>query len=141
MKFISNEDYKEFERLKELALDVKFWKEKVKVREDDIEVLEKEVRDNQEKHDKKVENMRLDHDIKMKRKDAEIDVKVLTATEEARKKNETLTNDNIKYKTENEVLTKAFDNMGLDVKDVKGMMDKLVDGLISKNQIQLIKSN
>lgn len=38
-----------------------------------------------------------------------------------------------------EILTKAFENMGFDVKDMKEILNKLVDGIVSKNQIQLVK--
>jgi len=37
------------------------------------------------------------------------------------------------------MLRKAFENLGFDVKDMKGILDKLVDGLIAKNQIKLVK--
>lgn len=33
----------------------------------------------------------------------------------------------------------AFENLGFDVKDMKEILNKLVDGLIAKQQIQLIK--
>jgi len=38
-----------------------------------------------------------------------------------------------------EILTKAFENMGFDVKDMKAILDKLVDGIVSKNSINLVK--
>ena len=37
------------------------------------------------------------------------------------------------------MLRGAFENLGFDVKDMKGILDKLVEGLISKNAIQLVK--
>ncbi len=43
------------------------------------------------------------------------------------------------YKTKCEILEKAFENMGFDVKDMKGILDKLVDGLISKNEVRIVK--
>lgn len=36
-------------------------------------------------------------------------------------------------------LEKAFDTLGFDVKDMKSILDKLVDGLIAKNEINIIK--
>jgi len=38
-----------------------------------------------------------------------------------------------------EILTRAFENMGFDVKDMKEILNKVVDGLVSKNTVQLIK--
>jgi hypothetical protein len=43
------------------------------------------------------------------------------------------------YKSRCEILEKAFENLGFDVKDVKELMCKLVDGLIAKNEIKIIK--
>ena len=44
-----------------------------------------------------------------------------------------------KAQAENEILRKAFENMGFDVKDMKSILDKLVEGLISKNEINVIR--
>jgi len=44
-----------------------------------------------------------------------------------------------KAKAENEILRKAFENMGFDVKDMKDILNKLVDGVVSKNEINIIK--
>jgi len=41
--------------------------------------------------------------------------------------------------TEAAILNKAFENMGFDVKDMKDILGKLVDGLVSKNEITVIK--
>jgi uncharacterized protein (UPF0335 family) len=38
-----------------------------------------------------------------------------------------------------EVLTKAFENMGFDVKDMKDILNKLVDGIVSKNTVNVLK--
>lgn len=36
-------------------------------------------------------------------------------------------------------LEKAFENLGFDVKDTKDILNKLVDGLVSKNEINIIR--
>lgn len=41
---------------------------------------------------------------------------------------------------ENKVMREAFKSMGIDVKDMKDMFGKLVDGISSKNQVNLITS-
>jgi len=53
-----------------------------------------------------------------------------------------LTELNIKTQTqakEIEMYMKAFENLGFDVKDMKEILNKLVDGLIAKNEIKLVK--
>jgi uncharacterized protein (UPF0335 family) len=52
-----------------------------------------------------------------------------------------------KVKQENAVLTekvnileKAFENMGFDVKDMKEILNKLVDGIVDKHKINVISS-
>lgn len=52
------------------------------------------------------------------------------------------TEDKIKIQTqakEIDILNKAFTNLGFDVKDMKEILNKLVDGLITKNEIKLVK--
>ena len=41
--------------------------------------------------------------------------------------------------SENTILKEGFKNMGFDVKDMKNILDKLVEGVISKNEINVIK--
>ena len=41
--------------------------------------------------------------------------------------------------SENTILKQGFANMGFDVKDMKGILNKLVEGIISKNEINIIK--
>jgi hypothetical protein len=47
-----------------------------------------------------------------------------------------------KEKADNKVaiLEKAFENLGFDVKDMKDILGKLVDGIVSKNEVKLIQS-
>lgn len=69
----------------------------------------------------------------------EIVVKISQATADKEKENAKIREENSVLKKEVEILTKAFENMGFDVKDMKEILNKLVDGLISKNQIHLVK--
>lgn len=41
--------------------------------------------------------------------------------------------------SENAILKTGFANMGFDVKDMKGILNKLVEGIISKNEINVIR--
>lgn len=53
--------------------------------------------------------------------------------------NRRLTIDNKEQHARVSILTKAFENLGFDVKDMKEILNKLVDGIVSKNTIQLVK--
>jgi len=88
---------------------------------------------------KKVKNNEEDTAIILKRKDAEVDVKVSVATKELTKQLAQVTSERDNYKKESEILNKAFENLGFDVKDMKDILNKLVDGIVSKNTIQLVK--
>lgn len=134
MKIISNEDYELLSELRtkkfkseEIEGVREYYKEKIDEKNDEIKELYKSI-ENQEK----------DFNILLDLKDAEIKVKILNATEVLRKEIEKLTIENGSFKKENEILNKAFENLGFDVKDMKGILDKLVDGIVSKNTIQMI---
>ncbi len=77
--------------------------------------------------------------IAMERKGAEVDLLIQKATKKLADENKSLTIENENNKKEVLILTKAFENMGFDVKDMKEILNKLVDGIVSKNQIQLVK--
>lgn len=61
------------------------------------------------------------------------------ATESVTKENNELKEKNAVLNARVEILEKAFENMGFDVKDMKEILGKLVDGIVSKNTIQLVK--
>lgn len=69
----------------------------------------------------------------------ELQLKINKATEEKEKENVKLKEENSVLKKEVEILEKAFENMGFDVKDMKEILNKLVDGIVSKNEINVIK--
>lgn len=71
--------------------------------------------------------------------DAEFQTKVNKAVEDKDKENNKLKEDNAVLRKEVEILEKAFENMGFDVKDMKEILNKLVDGIVSKNEINVIK--
>lgn len=71
--------------------------------------------------------------------EAELKIKVSDAVTEKEKENNTIKQENAVLKSKVDILEKAFDNMGFDVKDMKNILDKLVDGIVSKNTIQLVK--
>lgn len=97
----------------------------------DIEKLKDE-------HNRKVERIQEDHATVTARAAANEDVRLMEATAE-------LKNENAELKVEKNILTgkvemfeKAFENLGFDVKDMKEILNKLVDGLVAKNAINLV---
>lgn len=91
-----------------------------------------------DEHKKEVETLKKDHLADTARAAANEDVRLMEATAE-------LKNENAELKVEKNILTgkvemfeKAFENMGFDVKDMKEILNKLVDGLVAKNAINLV---
>lgn len=69
----------------------------------------------------------------------EITIKIAEATREKDIENNKIKQENAVLLKEVSILTKAFENMGFDVKDMKEILNKLVDGIVSKNEINVIK--
>lgn len=107
---------------------------------------ETKLKNIEDEHKKKVEKMERDYlnageDAQrlLVRKEAEIDLVVQKATKELNEKISKLTIENESNKKEKEMLTTAFKNLGFDVKDMKDILNKLVEGVVSKNTVQVIK--
>lgn len=130
MKILTNAEYRRLVLIKEevKSQEIKSFEEKVKTLETDLAKVTGEK-----------SNLEKDHELIMRRKDLEVDVKVSEATKELNTKVQKLELENGNYKKETEILTKAFQNLGFDVKDMKEILNKLVDGIVSKNTIQLVK--
>lgn len=71
--------------------------------------------------------------------EAELKIKINDAVVQKDTENNILKQENAVLKARVEVLEKAFENMGFDVKDMKDILNKLVDGIVSKNTIQLVR--
>ena len=111
-------------------------------RKDFSERLRISEREHQEEIDtlqKNANNLKEDNKIIVARKDLELENKISVATNSLKAER-----DDLKMKLNNSekevsILTKAFSNLGFDVKDMKSILDKLVDGIVSKNTINLVK--
>jgi hypothetical protein len=139
MKFLSDKTYND---LLEKA-DANKSKERegqiVKEYEEKIERQGKIHREEIEGLEKKADNLAKDNEIIVTRKDLELENKVAEATKVLTKENAELKM-NLNNKTkEAEILTKAFENLGFDVKDMKDILNKLVDGLVGKNTVHIVK--
>lgn len=112
----------------------------IKELKETIETLEKDKETMREDRKREVANMDADCKVLLARKDAEVETKIANETKTLNEEISTLTIEKNNAVQKAEILETAFKNLGFDVKDMKGILNKLVDGLIAKNQIQLINS-
>jgi hypothetical protein len=89
--------------------------------------------------EEKIKSIKADFDSRERILKNELEIKINEATVEKDKENNQLKSDNAVLKSEVSILEKAFENMGFDVKDMKEILNKLVDGIISKNEIKVLK--
>lgn len=135
MKIISDAEYKSLI----LKSSTKEIDEVKRLHEVELNKLKEGKGQLEAKHQRTLDNLKEDHRIAMERKDAAQDIVIQKATKELEAKVQKLTIENESNKKEVDILTKAFANLGFDVKDMKEILNKLVDGIVSKNQIQLVK--
>lgn len=86
-----------------------------------------------------IEQMKKDFASDKRILEAELKIKINDAVEKEKEKNNELKEKNSVLLKEVEILEKAFENMGFDVKDMKEILNKLVDGIVSKNTINVVK--
>lgn len=91
------------------------------------------------KNDSEVNELIKDYGSEKRILQNEHHIAINKAIEEAVKIQKNLEIENATLKKEVEILNKAFENMGWDVKDTKSILDKLVDGIVGKNTINVIK--
>jgi len=125
-------------------------KNKITSLEKEVESLRESVIINNLRNSRDVERLKEEYEYSLTRLKVEHDdeIKSIRFNEE-----KTIEKAVIKLKAENDALsiktqtqakeiemyTKAFENLGFDVKDMKEILNKLVDGLIAKNEIKLVK--
>lgn len=109
-------------------------KEKDKNRELMLQIIRFE-----EDKDREIKNLQKDFESKTRIKNEEIQTKISEGLRDLEKEKSKLEAENVSLKKEIEILNKAFENMGFDVKDMKDILDQLVKGIIAKNEIKVIK--
>lgn len=92
----------------------------------------RELTNLKEDHARELANLKADYELKL----AIINTDGESAIKEA---NLDLTIENAKLKEKVDIIEKAFKNLGFDVKDMKEILGKLVDGVVAKNTINLVK--
>jgi hypothetical protein len=121
-----------------LILRKEFENLKVEDKEKEIIIseLKKDIQDTrrefslyEEDKERELKNYKRDEHLRMKELTLEKDEKIVN-----------LTSDNQRLQKEIEYLEKAFSGLGFDVKDMKDILNKLVDGVVSKNEIKLINN-
>lgn len=105
----------------------------------ELDRVKAEYEDDSKDKARQIKRLEEDSKIAIDRVKAEQDLVVQKATKTFEDKVQKLTIESEGYKKEKEILTQAFKNLGFDVKDMKEILNKLVDGIVSKNQIQLVK--
>lgn len=117
----------------------------------ELEAENRKLKEAAEKHDEKVsriienhkietERTRVKHEDAMARGDANLDTKVAEKTATLTKEITKLTIENESNKQKVSMYEKAFENLGFDVKDMKDILNKLVDGIVSKNEIKVLNT-
>lgn len=104
-----------------------------------IEKIKEDHKNEIKNYERKEALLKEDHLREITRIKADVDLEVRKATQTLEDKIKTLTIENESNKKEKEILTTAFKNLGFDVKDMKDILNKLVEGVVSKNTVQVIK--
>lgn len=106
--------------------------------EEKVAKLEKKDLEKTEDHKLAISRLEEKKADELARLNANIDTKIAEATNKLTKDVAKLEGENLVNLEKVSMYEKAFENLGFDVKDMKEILNKLVDGLVSKNQIQLI---
>jgi len=98
-----------------------------------------ELREENERYEKVLKELRADHAhenyLRAQKETTLVDIALKQQSTEMEK----LRTENGIQKAKIDILEQAFKNLGFDVKDMKDILNKLVDGLIAKNEIKLVK--
>lgn len=105
----------------------------------ELEKVKSEYELDSKEKGREIVHLKEDHTRVIERMKDEQTIVIAKATKALEDKLQKLTIESEGYKKEKEILTQAFKNLGFDVKDMKEILNKLVDGIVSKNQIQLVK--
>lgn len=106
----------------------------------------KELRQCLEKRDEEIKQLqsefatqKREYESKEKILRNELQMEISKAVETEKQNTAKVQQENAVLLKEVEILKKAFENMGFDVKDMKEILNKLVDGVVAKNEIKLVK--
>ena len=86
----------------------------------------------------KLEEQKRDYESQIRILKNEQQMRIDEAIKNCRNANRELYTENERLKEQVKILERAFENMGFDVKDMKDILNKLVDGVVAKNEIKVI---
>lgn len=132
MKILTNKEYEELVNVVEQNEEIESWKKKV-------EQLHKDATETIYDFERQMAYLKEDHQRDKDQWEYQTTVKVAEAMKAQSDEVAKLKLDLGNAEKEVEILNRAFENLGFDVKDMKEILNKLVDGVVAKNQIQLVK--
>jgi len=105
----------------------------------EITELERDLSIEKQDHAREIANLKDQHAHETKLAEAAVDLKIREAAEKTKDRMNELVIQNETQKKEIAMYETAFKNLGFDVKDMKEILNKLVDGLVSKNTVNVVK--
>jgi len=105
----------------------------------EIAELERDLDIEKQDHAREIAKLKDQHAHETKLAQAEVDLEIRQAAEEYADEKNKLLVENATQKKEIAMYETAFKNLGFDVKDMKEILNKLVDGLVSKNTVNVVK--
>jgi len=112
--------------------------EKVAVKEK-IEI-ERKMEEQEIEHSRTLRHKQDDYYSLIKIKDAELQTRINQAVEKEKAARMEAEMNLGAAKQEISILRSAFENLGFDVKDIKEILNKLIDGIISKNEVRILST-
>lgn len=138
-----NEAIKEIEILKkELSAcqySLKKAEEEIEIKNEEMRSLLKKTEEEIEIKNKEMLSLQNDLASELKIKNNEIDTKISIGMKEKNDRIAELEKKNAVNLKQIEILEEAFKNIGFDVKDMKSILDKLVEGIVGKNTVNIVK--
>jgi uncharacterized membrane protein YqiK len=145
MKFISNEDYKALSEKKDLKAENTNLKAENKRVKGLLEEKYTFIEEMRKKHELRIEDIQREHVIEIATKTRENTQLKESQEHEIAKKTAELSQQLVDAKRDKEIaeaksnmLDKAFENLGFDVKDTKEIIEKLIVALGQKHTVQMV---
>lgn len=104
-----------------------------------VESLQNDIVRQREDSDRYIRQMREDFDSENRIRENEEKIRIQSIVLKKEEENIKLRGENAVLVERTRILEKAFENLGFDVKDMKAILDKLVDGIVSGNTVNVIK--
>lgn len=127
-------------RISELERELKDSNDDKDYLNDKVNKLEKEIIITEQDHEREISELNKTHEFEKNLAESNKKIEINDLVKAKNDENVLLKNENDVLKKEIEIIEKAFENLGFDVKDMKDILDKLVEGLVAKNEIRLLRT-